>query len=81
MMKYTIDTRENDFDLYLYDANQTLVFYASKAKYSDVSELFLDGPCKHYLVFSTASGFFNVHLDLAVQDHFDLLESLRIFND
>ena len=81
MMKYTAQLRENDFDLFLYDSNQTLVFYTTRVSYSDVSSLFIDGPCKHYLVFSTMSGFVTVNVDLPVQDHMDLLESLRIFND
>ena len=81
MMKYEVQLREDDFDLYLYDSNETLVFYTSRASYKDVSSLFIDGPCKHYLVFSTKSGFATVNVDLSVQDHMHLLESLRIFND
>lgn len=80
-MKYTTNLRDNDFDFFLYNLHQTLIFFASKVSYNEVSLLFLEGTCKHYLVFSTMSGFTNVLIDLPVQQHFDLLEALRIFND
>lgn len=79
-MRYSVATRLNDFDLFLYDANQTLVFFATKISYTDVTYLFLEETCKHYLVFSFFSGFANVLIDLPVQQHFDLFDALRILN-
>lgn len=80
-MKYRAYTREHDFDLYLFDNTDNQIFCALNAKYSDVSSLFNEETTKHYLAFQTISGAVSVLIDLPVQDHMDLLESLRIFND
>ena len=81
MMKYKVELRENDFDLFLYDSNHSIVFFVSKAKYDDVHSDFVEPISKHYLVFLINQTYLRVHIDLPMQDHFDLLESLRIFND
>jgi len=80
-MTYFVKCRENDFDLVLYDANRTVVFYASRVQYSQVSSTFDEAISRHYLDFMTMNGFFKVMIDLSVQDHLDLLQSLRVIND
>lgn len=80
-MKYTLNTREHDFDLFLLDNSDNQIFCALNARYSDVSSLFNEESRRHFLVFQTLTGAVSVFVGLPVQAHMDLLESLRIFND
>jgi hypothetical protein len=80
-MKYITHLRDNDFDFYLFDSSENLIFCASYVNYIDVSSMQLESNFKHFLVFKSDTFSVNVLIELPVESHLNLLESLRIIND
>ena len=80
-MKYILSKRQHDFDLFLYDDKQNMVFYTTKTLLNSVYLSTFDDSFERYLSFQQSESTVSIRLELLVQDHFDLLMELGLFND